>query len=60
MHDDPKPIAVTPSPERTYSEGVRRIASSDLFGSAREIVIEHSGRLYRMRITQNGKLILTA
>jgi hemin uptake protein HemP len=27
---------------------------------AREIVIEHDGRQYQLRITQNGKLILTA
>jgi hemin uptake protein HemP len=38
----------------------RRIASRDLFDGAREILIDHDGRLYRMRITQNGKLILTA
>lgn len=38
----------------------RRIRSDELFAGAREIVIEHHGRLYRMRITQNGKLILTA
>jgi hemin uptake protein HemP len=25
-----------------------------------EIVIEHHGREYRLRVTQNGKLILTA
>lgn len=38
----------------------RRISSRDLFSGSREIVIEHGDRLYRMRITQNGKLILTA
>ena len=38
----------------------RRIRSDELFAGAREILIEHHGRLYRMRITQNGKLILTA
>lgn len=38
----------------------RRIRSDDLFSGAREIVIEHDGRLYQLRITQNGKLILTA
>ena len=38
----------------------RRITSSDLFNGAREIVIDHDGRLYQLRITQNGKLILTA
>ncbi|MEO8752232.1 MAG: hemin uptake protein HemP [Casimicrobiaceae bacterium] len=38
----------------------RRITSQALFSGAREIVIEHDGRLYQLRITQNGKLILTA
>lgn len=35
------------------------ICSHDLFGSQRELVIEHAGQLYRLRITQNNKLILT-
>jgi hemin uptake protein HemP len=30
-----------------------------LFGAQREITIEHAGSLYRLRITQNTKLILT-
>jgi len=34
--------------------------SEDLLRGAREIVIEHDGRQYQLRITQNGKLILTA
>jgi hemin uptake protein HemP len=38
----------------------RRVTSRELFAGAREVVIEHDGRTYRMRITQNGKLILTA
>jgi hemin uptake protein HemP len=33
--------------------------SGTLFGSRRELVIEHAGCLYRLRITQNNKLILT-
>jgi len=52
-----------PALPNTGAKGItpeKRIASSELFGAAREIVIEHGGRLYRMRITQNGKLILTA
>jgi hemin uptake protein HemP len=40
--------------------GVRRIASQALFAGGRELVIDHDGREYRLRITQNGKLILTA
>lgn len=37
-----------------------RISSTELFGERRELVIEHDGREYRLRLTQNGKLILTA
>jgi hemin uptake protein HemP len=39
---------------------VARVTSRSLFADAREIVIEHAGRDYRLRITQNDKLILTA
>lgn len=37
----------------------RRIRSEDLFGSGREIEIEHRGEVYRLRITRQEKLILT-
>jgi len=37
----------------------RRVSSKDLFGSLRELVIEHVGEEYRLRITSQGKLILT-
>jgi hemin uptake protein HemP len=37
-----------------------RVASNELLGGAVEIIIEHQGRDYRLRLTQNGKLILTA
>ena len=36
----------------------RVIDSRDLFGERREIVIEHDGSLYRLKITRQGKLIL--
>ncbi len=38
----------------------RRIASEQLLGEARSLVIVHQGREYMLRVTQNGKLILTA
>jgi len=60
MQDEPESRVAIPSPDAEPGEKVKRIASRDLFGSSREIVIDHAGRLYRMRITQNGKLILTA
>ncbi|BBL72724.1 hypothetical protein MoryE10_33300 [Methylogaea oryzae] len=37
----------------------RRLSSAELFGGAREVVIEHGGDEYRLRVTSNGKLILT-
>jgi len=33
--------------------------SSELLGTAREIIIEHGGSEYRLRVTSNDKLILT-
>jgi hemin uptake protein HemP len=38
----------------------KRISSELLLGPSREMVIVHGGREYRLRVTQNGKLILTA
>ncbi len=37
-----------------------RIPSEQLLGRFREVVILHNGREYRLRLTQSGKLILTA
>lgn len=37
-----------------------RAVSTQLLGERRELVIEHNGREYRLRLTQSGKLILTA
>ena len=37
-----------------------KISSQALFGRCGELIIEHGGREYRLRLTQNGKLILTA
>ena len=37
----------------------RRVSSQSLLQGQRVIVIEHCGREYRLRLTSNGKLILT-
>jgi len=39
---------------------VKRISSVALMDGARELEIEHGGRVYRLRVTQLNKLILTA
>jgi len=36
-----------------------RLHSKELLGSAHEIVIEHAVEEYRLRLTRQGKLILT-
>jgi hemin uptake protein HemP len=38
----------------------QKVQSEALLGNARELLIVHNGREYRLRLTQNGKLILTA
>lgn len=37
----------------------KRIDSRELLGDGREIVIVHGGEEYRLRLTSQGKLILT-
>jgi hemin uptake protein HemP len=39
-------------------EPVRTISSEALFQGRTEIAIEHSGSIYRLKITRQGKLIL--
>ena len=60
----PDPIPTDPQgnqrrepPSRSSSD---RVASQQLLGKKGELIIEHEGREYRLRRTQNGKLILTA
>ncbi len=43
----------------TASTEMKRVASADLFGDAKELVIRHFDVDYRLRITGNGKLLLT-
>ena len=38
----------------------RRVDSASLLGAAKALLIVHNGREYQLRLTQNGKLILTA
>jgi hemin uptake protein HemP len=38
---------------------IKRIAVSDLLSGEREAILLHDGDEYRLRLTSNGKLILT-
>lgn len=44
----------------TAAQPVRRVTSASLMQDQREVEIEHGNKIYRLRITQLGKLILTA
>jgi len=46
-------------PEQAASTTARRLKMSDLLTGEREAILEHDGQEYRLRITANGKLILT-
>jgi len=48
-----------PVPEQATARELRRVSSEELMGSAREMLIRHGGYDYRLRITRQGKLILT-
>jgi hemin uptake protein HemP len=47
-------------PPKGIPAGPSKVDSEVLLGQRRELVITHNGREYRLRVTQNGKLILTA
>ena len=49
--------ALTPA---TTKYAPARIPSDTLLGVRREVIILHAGREYRLRVTQHGRLILTA
>ena len=60
MTDEAKP----PMPSQKSTDILpcppQRVPSDALLGEAKELVIVHNGREYHLRMTQNGKLILTA
>jgi hemin uptake protein HemP len=49
-----------PASDLPAAGAVLRIKSQDLFQQMREVEIDHDGRIYRLRLTQLNKLILTA
>jgi hemin uptake protein HemP len=54
-------INVRPTPAVVSSAApIKRISSAGLMDGGRELEIEHAGRVYRLRVTQLNKLILTA
>ena len=48
-----------PPADALVAAPVRRISSQRLLAGERELVIQHLGSEYHLRLTRNGKLILT-
>lgn len=46
-------------PPLRHADRTPRIASARLMAGSRELVIEHQGNEYHLRVTRNDKLILT-
>jgi hemin uptake protein HemP len=53
-HNNTRPGAAT------ANKDVLRLKSGELMQQMREVEIDHEGRIYRLRVTQLNKLILTA
>jgi hemin uptake protein HemP len=49
-----------PAQRSASATALRRLTSSALLQGDRQLVIEHAGREYLLRVTAQGKLILTA
>jgi hemin uptake protein HemP len=56
----PTPPVSPTGAAKAPSDAPARITSQALLGPRGELLIVHNGREYRLRLTQNGKLILTA
>lgn len=56
----PEPLSTPiPAPALRAPVAAPQLDSQALFGAARELLIQHNGALYRLRMTRAGKLILT-
>ena len=54
-----EPSQMRPGSSSQPAAGPRRLKVSDMLEGEREAILEHDGQDYRLRITANGKLILT-
>jgi hemin uptake protein HemP len=55
-----QPLQITYRSVRAPSVApTRRLTTEALMAGAREVILEHRGEPYRLRVTSNGTLILT-
>lgn len=61
MNAEPKPDQDAPPPGAAAAPAPSplRLHSEQLFSGASEVLIEHRGATYRLKLTSLGKLILT-
>lgn len=59
MNDQPTSATSAPHPGTRPADGLLRWTTAALFSGAREVIIEHAGAEYRLRLTSQDKLILT-
>ena len=52
-------VTSTQSVSNKQESAYRTMTSEDLFAGRREMLIKHASESYRLRITNQGKLILT-
>ena len=55
----PRATLILPTRSVSVSTSPKRVDSGTLLSGNRELIIEHAGCEYRLRRTQNDKLILT-
>jgi hemin uptake protein HemP len=64
MTQPAQPTSPPPGTREQATDGASaaslRLRSEDLFQQSREVEIMHGDRVYRLRLTQQNKLILTA
>jgi hemin uptake protein HemP len=58
MIADPSLENVTDSNPSPVLPEAPRVTSQELLKGGRELLIEHAGQIYRLRLTRHGKLIL--
>lgn len=59
MQDVERPSNRNPATASAPERDLKRVSSEELIGPEREVLIRHAGCDYRLRITRQGKLILT-
>ena len=57
--NDSRPTAPVAAPASAEPQRPVRVVVSELLAGGREAILVHGGQDYRLRITANGKLILT-